>query len=217
MTTRRLSAALLTLLLAAAPAVAQPAPLDADAAADALRDGIGRAYAAGDVAAMGRYLHPDVQIVFPDGRVLIGVDALKDYYDEMLTGPNAVVGSYQSDPKVTGRAVEGDAVVSHGDMNDRYVLADGTSFALNSVFTVTLVRAPDGPPETGGLVIRSFHSSTDAFDNPVLALAARRGASTGAAWTAAVVGPAALGIGVIAGWWVGRRRPGGAGAHRGGV
>ncbi len=184
------------------PTTAASPPVDLQAAADALRGGIEAAYKKGDVAAMARYLHPDVVVIFPDGRVLEGVGALRDYYQKMLTGPGAVVKSYESDPKVTGRAIHGDAVVSHGLMNDRYVLSDGTALALHSVFTVTLVRTPDGPPETGGLVIRSFHSSTDAFYNPVLGLAARKAAT----WAAAVAGAAALLIGAAAGWLLGRRR-----------
>jgi hypothetical protein len=59
-------------------------------------------------------------------------------------------------------------------MNDQYVLTDGKSFGLNSRFTVTVFKTPDGPPETDGWMIRSFHSSTDAFDNPILTMAAQR-------------------------------------------
>ena len=193
---------LLLLVAAAQTPTSEPTePMDVQAAADALRAGLTKAYKAGDVATMGRYLHPDVVVIFPDARVLEGVDALADYYREMLEGPDKIVRSYESDPEVTGRAVHGDAVVSHGLMHDRYVLTDGTAFDLDSKFTVTLVRTPDGPPETGGFVIRSFHSSADAFDNPVTSLVAKKTAL----WTGAGTGVVALIVGGIAGWLLRRR------------
>ena len=151
-------------------------PGDAASAAqvDALREHLKAAYGRGDVQGMLKYLHPDVTIIFPDGEVLRGRDALVAYYDKMLRAPDAIVESYTSEPAVKERYLHGDTVVSHGLMNDHYVLKDGTKFGLDSRFSVTVLREPDGPPETGGWMIRSFHSSTDAFDNPVLGIAAKK-------------------------------------------
>ena len=153
-----------------------PAPSEADASTaglDHLRAAIKDAYLKGDLAAMTRYLHPDVVIVFPDGSILKGRDAFRDYYNRMMTAPNHRVVSYSADPKVESRTVHNDVGLSYGYMNDSYVLNDGRSLTLNSRFTVTVFKSPDGPADTDGWRIRSFHSSADAFDNPVITLVAK--------------------------------------------
>ena len=72
---------------------------------------------------------------------------------------------------VQSRTIHGDVALSYGLMNDHYVLNDGRQFDLNSRFTVTVVRSPHGPADTDGWMIRSFHSSSDLFDNPILSMA----------------------------------------------
>ncbi|HKQ79826.1 MAG TPA: SgcJ/EcaC family oxidoreductase [Blastocatellia bacterium] len=163
----------LVIALAAEP-VARSADNNSTEGLDRLRDALKNAYNQGDPEAMARYLHPDVVIIFPDGSVLKGRDALRDYYNRMLKGPNPLVASYTAEPVIESRTVHDDVGLSYGYMNDRYVLTDGKSFGLNSRFTVTVFKTPDGPPETGGWMIRSFHSSTDAFDNPILTMVAQR-------------------------------------------
>jgi ketosteroid isomerase-like protein len=160
-------------VLAAEPAT-QTATDNSTAGLDRLRAALKDAYSRGDVETMTRYLHPDVVIIFPDGRVLKGRDALRGYYEQMLKGPNRRVESYTADPTVESRTVHNDVGLSYGYMNDQYVLTDGKSFGLNSRFTVTLFKTPDGPSETDGWMIRSFHSSADAFDNPILIMVAKR-------------------------------------------
>ena len=180
-----------TLVLAAEPA----ANADPAAGLDRLRTAIKDAYNRGDTEAMARYLHPDVVIVFPDGSVLKGRDALRDYYHRMLKAPGHRVNSFSADPVVESRTVHNDVGLSYGYMNDQYVLNDGKSFGLNSRFTVTVFKTPEGPPDTDGWMIRSFHSSTDAFDNPILAMVTRS-----VFWTAGVGG---LVLGLLLGLLVG--------------
>ena len=140
---------------------------------------------------MGRFVHPDLLVVFPDGEVLRGLDELRAYHDRMLGSEEPILSSYESDPVIDSRAFLDGFVLSQGRVNDRYTLTDGTRFGLDSRFTATLVPLPDGPPETGGYVIRSFHASADAFDNPVL----RGIAGRAAAWSAAVAGVVGLAAG----------------------
>ena len=191
--------ALFSLAFGCAPVLvlaAEPVATDnSTAGLDRLRTAIKDAYNRGDTEAMARYLHPDVVIIFPDGSVLKGRDALRDYYHRMLKAPGHRVNSFSADPVVESRTVHNDVGLSYGRMNDQYVLNDGKSFGLNSRFTVTVFKTPDGPPDTEGWMIRSFHSSTDAFDNPVLALVAR-----GAFWTAGIGG---LVLGTLLGLLVG--------------
>ena len=169
-----------TTVLSAEPATQAPQATPAAAAdnsaagLDRLRTAMKDAYQRGDVEAMVKYLHPDAVIVFPDGSLLKGRDALREYYQRMLKAPGHRVISYSAEPVVESRTVHNDVGLSYGSMNDQYVLNDGNSFGLNSRFTVTVFKTPDGPPETNGWMIRSFHSSADTFDNPVLNLVARR-------------------------------------------
>jgi len=75
------------------------------------------------------------------------------------------------------------------------VLHDGRKFTLNSRFSVTVFKSPDGPQDTDGWMIRSFHSSADAFDNPILTMVAQ-----GAFWRAGIGGVV---IGAVVGLIVG--------------
>lgn len=180
---------LINVVIAAVPATAAdntPTATAEDASIaglNKLRAAMKDAYAKGDIDGMMRYLHPDVVIVFPDGSVLKGPQAFRDYYQRMMTAPNHRVVSYSADPQVESRTVHNDVGLSYGNMNDRYVLNDGRSFALNSRFTVTVFRSPDGPKETDGWMIRSFHSSADAFDNPIISMVAK-----GVFWRAGIGG-----------------------------
>ncbi len=185
---------------------AAPAVDASIAGLDHLRAAMKDAYAKGDIDAMMRYLHPDVVIIFPDGSILKGKQAFRDYYQRMMTAPNHQVVSYSADPQVESRTVHNDVGLSYGYMNDRYVLRDGRSFALNSRFTVTVFRSPDGPEETDGWMIRSFHSSADAFDNPIISMVAR------AVFWRAGIGGVVLGliVGLIVGAFFARRRKAGA-------
>jgi ketosteroid isomerase-like protein len=169
---------------------------------DHLRAAMKGAYAKGDIEGMIRYLHPDIVIVFPDGSILKGPQAFRDYYQRMMTAPNHRVVSYSADPQVESRTVHNDVGLSYGYMNDRYVLNDGRSFDLNSRFTVTVFRSPDGPKDTDGWTIRSFHSSADAFDNPIISMVAK-----GVFWRAGI-GGIVLGsvLGLILGVLFARRK-----------
>ncbi len=164
------------LLLSAGNAPAQTAQPSTEAVRQLqqLRDSLDDAYNKGDVDRMLTYLHPDVLIVFPDGEVLHGREALRGYYDRMLNGAEPIVSKYTANPVVDGRQIRGEVDLSWGRMNDHYVLTNGFEFGLDSRFTATLLQSPDGPPETGGWMIRSFHSSTDTFDNPVLKHVAKK-------------------------------------------
>ena len=159
-------------LLADNPSIPK-APDASTAGLDHLRAALKDAYAKGDVDAMIRYLHPDVVVVFPDGSILKGPEAFRDYYKRMMTASNRRVVSYSADPQVESRTVHNDVGLSYGYMNDSYVLNDGRSFTLNSRFTVTVFKSPDGPRDTDGWTIRSFHSSADTFDNPILTMVAK--------------------------------------------
>lgn len=208
---KRILSAVMIVLVCCTSALAQtskPTTSDLDASVNKLREQLSSAYQRGDIDGLLKFLHPDVVIIFPDAQVLRGPQALKDYYEKMLKSPDHIVAKYTSDPKVIERTLHNDVVLSLGDMNDSYELTDGTKFSLNSKFTITAIRLPDGPPESDGWVVRSFHSSTDAFSNPVLSIATKKSFVYGAI-VAGIIG--AL-VGLLIGWilrtrWTRRQSP----------
>jgi ketosteroid isomerase-like protein len=193
---------LLSFVFSAAAQPAQSTTDTSNAGIDHLRDAIKSAYEKGDVEGMLKYIHPDAAIIFPDGRILKGPDDLRNYYTEMLKSPDHLVSSYSSDPIVQSRTVHGDVGLSYGLMKDNYVLTNGAKFGLDSRFTVTVFKSANGPADTDGWMIRSFHSSSNVFDNDVLRLV-----KTKMAWTCGggglIVG---LVVGAVAMRLVGRNR-----------
>lgn len=202
MNARRIALATLATLSLAAPSFAQSTQPSA-AGLDKLRAKMTQAYAGGDVKAVLPYLDPEVVVVFPDGAIVRGRDALVAYVAGKTSGPDAIVEKYANAPEVQHRDLRGDAALSYGLMHDRYTLKDGRGeLALDSRFTITAARNADGPADTDGWVIRSFHQSADAFDNPVLKMAAKKSMTFGAI----AGGVAGIVIGAIAGVILGRRR-----------
>src|SRR5688572_19574923 len=161
-------------LFARAQSATAPTTQAATAGIDHLRDAIKSAYSAGDIDAMLRYVHPDSVVIFPDGEILKGRDELKNYLIRMTKAPDKVVASYTAEPEVLSRTVHGDVALSYGRMHDHYVLTDGKEFTLDSRFSVTVFKSSEGPSDTDGWMIRSFHSSSDVFDNAVIGMAAKK-------------------------------------------
>ena len=85
-------------------------------------------------------------------------------------------------------------------------MADGSSSNASPVVEIrklwTVFKSPDGPKDTDGWMIRSFHSSADAFDNPIITFVAQ-----GVFWRAGI-GGAVVGtvLGLIIGIFASRRK-----------
>ena len=168
---RTLLAALCTVLLAVplraqptAPAASELAATAADAALAQiaeLRTGLLDAFNKKDVDKLLTFLHPEVVVTWQNGEVSKGRAGVKEYYDRMMTGPNAIVESVTAAPEVEGRSVNGDTSISFGKMNDTFKLKDGMEFHLNSRFSAWLVR------ENGVWLVRGFHLSANVFDNEI--------------------------------------------------
>ena len=150
--------------------VTEPDPL---AAINLLRSELVDAFNKADVDRLLSHLDPDCVITWQNGEVCRGPVAVKAYYDRMMAGPNHVVAKLSCNPVVDDRHVYGDWAVSWGQMNDHFELTDGSKLDLNSRFTATIVRR--GP----AWKVASFHVSTNAFANPILRMAAKKGGSRG--------------------------------------
>lgn len=154
------------------PGMAQtPAPVDASdatAAITQLREGLVAAFRKGDIDGLLTYLDPDVVVTWQNAEVCRGPDAVRAFYDRMMTGENRIVREIASDPKVIDRQVNGDWAVSWGNLQDHFILNDGSDLPFDSVFTATIAKRGDR------WLVTAFHASINAFDNPVLALATRK-------------------------------------------
>lgn len=192
----------LMLLLIASPRVqaqaTQPVTADDPTAAIAqLRAELIDSFNKGEVDRLLSHLDPDVIVTWQNAEVCRGPEAVRSYYNRMMTGPDRVVESVSAEPTVTDRHVyDGTWAVSWGKMNDRFKLTDGRELAMDSRFTATVARRGEVWKVT------SFHVSVNAFDNPITGLAV----STAMKWVAIIAAAAALVVGFIGGRLIGRKR-----------
>ncbi|MBI3299049.1 MAG: nuclear transport factor 2 family protein [Elusimicrobia bacterium] len=179
-------------LLAAAALAQTPAAVHDELRA--VRDGFAAALNRGDVDAMAEHLHPDVLFTTMNGDTRRGRQAMKDYYNTMMKGPERRVESVHVDMSVddlTKLYAGGTVGLAWGSSRDSYKLADGSQFQIGGRWSCTLVK------ESGRWLLANIHYSTSVFDNPVLGAvkkyAFRLAAGAGLA-------------GLLAGFWLGRRR-----------
>jgi ketosteroid isomerase-like protein len=157
-----------------------PASVDANAAIATLREGLIDSFVKADIERLLTFLDPDVVVTWQNGEVCRGPEAVRAYYQRMMTGPDRVVREVKASPEVIGRNVYGDWAVSWGNLRDHFVLTDGAELPFNTVFTATIAKRGDR------WLVRGFHASVNAFDNPVLGLAIKKTAVRTAAVTLVV-------------------------------
>jgi uncharacterized protein (TIGR02246 family) len=163
-----------------------------------LREELIDSFNKGDLDRLLSHLDPDVVITWQNGEVCRGPEAVRAYYNKMMTGPDKRVEKVSADPKVDDRHVYGDWAVSWGRMNDHFVLTDGSQLAMDSKFTATIARRGDA------WKVASFHVSVNAFDNAILGIAAKKAGS----WSLIIGALVGVVIGLVVGVIMGRRRRG---------
>jgi ketosteroid isomerase-like protein len=153
-----------------APAQTLPAVTEPDGlrAIHLLRGELVDSFNKGDVERLMSHLDPDVVITWQNAEVCRGPQAVKAYYGRMMSGPNRIVSELSANPVVDDRHVYGDWAVSWGNLNDNYVLNDGSTFRFDSRFTATIARRGEVWKVT------SFHASINAFDNPILKVVGKK-------------------------------------------
>ena len=161
-----------------------------------LRQELIDAFNSGDVDRLLSHLDPDVVITWQNAEVCRGPEAVRAYYNRMMSGPDRIVAKVTANPTVDDRHIYGDWAVSWGNMHDQFELTDGKSFRFDSRFTATIARRREAWKVT------SFHASINAFDNPILKIVARKVGM----WTALVAGIVGIAIGIIIGRVLGGRR-----------
>src|SRR5215813_2941197 len=142
--------------------------LEVDQAITHLREGLIDSFNKGDIDRLLTFLDTNAVVTWQNGEVCEGTAAVKAYYNKMMKGDRPVVSKVTSEPKVLGRHIQGDWAVSWGELNDHFVLTDGGDLPLNSRFTATIAKRPDG------WKVSAFHASVNAFSNPITAVAVKK-------------------------------------------
>ncbi len=147
----------------------------------------------GDSAKLLTYLHPEIVFTTTNGEAAVGHDGVKKYFDRMLVGPEKIVDKVDLGLEADELSVlhGDDAAVAYGKSTDTYLLTDGDEFVLKTRWSATLVKQGDK------WLLGSFHSSVNVFDNAMLTRA------QSLLW---YVGGGVLILGLIGGFFVGRRR-----------
>jgi ketosteroid isomerase-like protein len=151
----------------------------------------------GEVDRLLSHLDPDVVVTWQNAEVCRGPEAVRAYYDRMMTGPDRIVAKVTANPAVDDRHIyEGDWAVSWGNMHDHFELTDGKSLQFDRRFTATIARRGEAWKVT------SFHVSINAFDNPILKIVGRKVGT----WAGVIGGVVGIVIGIIVGRMLGGRR-----------
>lgn len=147
----------------------------------------------GDVEGELGYFHPNAVVTWHNAEVSRGREGIRSYLNRMLQGPEKVVASYKADVNVDELTIlyGGNTGISFGSAVEHFTLANGKSLDLPARWSATLVKEGDK------WLIANLHASDNLFDNPLLALAQRT-----VYWTGGI----ALILGLLAGWFFGRRR-----------
>src|SRR6516225_9777980 len=152
---------ILTFTFTTAMAQSNQGATEVEEAITRLRPGLVDSFNHGDIDRLLTFLDTNAVVTWQNGEVCEGTAAVKDYYNRMMKGDQAVVSKVTSDPKVLGRHMQGDWEVAWGELNDHFILTDGRDLPLNSRFTATVAKRGDV------WKVSAFHASVNAFNNPI--------------------------------------------------
>ncbi|MCB1357004.1 MAG: DUF4440 domain-containing protein [Maritimibacter sp.] len=125
------------------------------------------------------------------------LDAAQAFYEGLFTRKLLKMEriSFAAEADALSTIYTGTVAVTTGTTVETYTLADGRSFDIDGRWTALSVEEPDG------WKLAAFHSGTNLLDNPIL-----RAAGASVTKVAGLVGAAGLVLGLVAGWFIGRRR-----------
>lgn len=141
------------------------------------------------------YLDDNVVITHQNAHVAKGKAEVVSYNDKMTKGADAPIKKLTTVASIGGPAYfHGDNMaVGYGTAVDQIELRSGQSFSLDVAWTATLVKKEDTWKAA------AIHFSTNVLDNAIL-----RQVKTMAWW----VGGGGLLLGLLIGWFIGRRKAG---------
>jgi len=139
----------------------------------------------------------DVVFTTMNDDVVRGKENIRAYFEKMMNGPDARVKDVKTKFEVDELTIlygEPNGTrfgVAYGHSEDEYTLADGTKFQVQPRWSATMVRDDES------WKIVNFHYSVNMFDNPVVDKAMGK---------IAMIGSGALVLGLLIGFFLGRRR-----------
>jgi len=148
-----------------------------------------------DIDALLAETHPNVVFTAMNNEVVRGHDEVRKYIEKMLLGDNRIIQDIKVtfEPDALSVIYGGDNAIAAGSSRGHFKLTAGLEFDVDGRWTADLVK------ENDRWLIAAFHYSVNVFDNPLLNSAKKL------AWYAG--GGAGI-IGLIVGFFVGRRRRG---------
>jgi ketosteroid isomerase-like protein len=147
-----------------------------------------------DVEGILAQMRPDCTVTWWNAEISRGHDDIRAYYRRMVQDKGRYISKYTTHAKLGDHArfigSGADVAVADGSMEDEFVPIVRGTFKLNSRWSATVAKSG------GEWKIVSLHLSSNVFTNPLIAELSR------AVWVTAA---AALVIGGLAGWLLGRR------------
>jgi ketosteroid isomerase-like protein len=159
----------------------------------ALKDRAIAAVGRRDIDALLAEADPNVAFTAMDNEIAHGREAVRAYFEKMMTGDSRIVQDLHVtfEPDASSTLYNGgNNAVSVGSSKAHFKLVRGLEFDVDGRWTADLAK------ENDKWLITAFHYSVSLFDNPLLGAAKRM------IW---YVGIGATLVGVVVGFWIGRR------------
>lgn len=162
-----------------------------------LRQHMEEAMNARDIESILEGVGEEVVFTTMNGDVVRGKEKIREYFEQMMNGPEARVKSVKTKFSVDdltilyGQPGGTRFGVAYGHSEDEYTLADGQTFQVQPRWSATMIRDADS------WRIVNFHYSVNMFDNPVVDQALSK---------IAMLSGGALVLGLLLGFLLGRRR-----------
>ena len=160
-----------------------------------LRDELVAALNATDYARLGQCLAPGFSLTFADQRRFTDLAALASYQKHLHEEIGITKVHFAPEVDAPALLITTDTAVATGMSNDRFEAKDGSFTAITSRWTATMVR------RDGAWKLSAFQAGVDLMDNPILHR--QRQAFIRFAVFGSVL---CLIVGLLSGWWFGRRR-----------
>jgi len=153
-----------------------------------------------DIEGIIAQTNPDCTVTWWNAEISRGHDQIRAYYRRMMKEDGRIISKYTTRAKLGAHArfigSGGDVALADGSMDDEFFPIVRGPFRLSSRWSATVAKSG------GAWKIVNLHLSSNVFTNTLIAELTR------ALW---IAGASCLAIGLLAGWFIGRR------SKRGGV
>jgi ketosteroid isomerase-like protein len=148
-----------------------------------------------DIEGLIAVMRPDCTVTWWNAEISRGHEQIRAYYKRMVKDDGRIISKYTTKAKLGDHArflgSGGDVAVADGSMEDEFFPIIRGPFKLDSRWSVTVAKSAAGEWK-----IVSLHLSSNVFTNTLISELKQ------ALW---IAGGAALVIGGLAGWFLGRR------------